>query len=227
MEKWMHQHLGGSQLLALQHVQLADVNAVVFPWQPFDVHRQHQPRLVHVTILSTLSDMAQSGNMAQVWECSDALYTWSQGSPVFELDKGHVSNGPQGKARPPQLLIVCFCAANRHWLPVHHDEHHCWSTRCTMPWQCTLQQLRTPALPFKWSSVGVVACLTILGSGLMQTHAAKQGGCSVSQNCMTVVQHTTADGLYLPKRRWERAQRVTCSVFGGQSVKLGPKAGIT
>lgn len=67
MEKWMRQHLGGSQLLALQDVQLAesDVNAVDFPWQPFDVHRQHQPRLVHITILSTLSDMAHSGNMAQ------------------------------------------------------------------------------------------------------------------------------------------------------------------
>ncbi len=60
MEIWMRQHLGGSQLLALQG--LADVNAVVFPLQPFAELRQHQPHLVHVTILSILSNMAQSGN---------------------------------------------------------------------------------------------------------------------------------------------------------------------
>ncbi len=43
--------------------------------------------------------------------------------------------------------------------------------------------------------MGVVACLTILGTGHMQTHAAKQDVCSVSKKGMRVDQHATADGL--------------------------------
>ena len=70
-----------------------------------------------------------------------------------------------------------------------------WSATCTMPWQRILQQLPTPALPFKWSSVGVVACLNILATGHMQTHAAKQDVCSVSKNGVRVDQPATADGL--------------------------------
>lgn len=35
METCMRQHLGGSQLVALQGLGLADVIAVAFPWQPF------------------------------------------------------------------------------------------------------------------------------------------------------------------------------------------------
>ena len=42
--------------------------------------------------------------------------------------------------------------------------------------------------------MGVVARLTILGNGQMQTHAAKQDVCSVSKKNMRIDQHATADG---------------------------------
>lgn len=42
--------------------------------------------------------------------------------------------------------------------------------------------------------MGVVARLTILGNGHMQTHAAKQDVCSVSKTSMRIDQHASADG---------------------------------
>ena len=46
----MRQRLGGCQLLALQG--LTDVVAMASPWQPFAELCQHEPHLMHVTVLS-------------------------------------------------------------------------------------------------------------------------------------------------------------------------------
>ncbi len=73
MKTWMRQHLGGSQLLALQDFQLADVHGS------------------HLLNFDNINPGVQS-------------LSWIE---------EHVSNGPQGKFRPAQLLIVCCCAAKK------------------------------------------------------------------------------------------------------------------
>ena len=116
----MRQHLGGSQLLALQDVQLAEsnVNAVDFPW------------LTTLTPFGACHYTENTIRHGSQWEhgskCGNALMLCvlgPKGVQSLSWIQGHVFNGPQGKGRPPQLLIVCCCAANRHWLPLHHDEH--------------------------------------------------------------------------------------------------------
>ena len=120
-------------------------------WAPFGTCHYAEYRLQH----------------GSKWKCFDALHPMPRESSLWAGLKGMYLMAHKWKDQPPQLLIVCCCAANRHWPPLHHDEHPCWSARCTVPWQCTLQQLWTPAVPFKWSPVGVVARLTILGNGHM------------------------------------------------------------